>query len=66
LNHSLLNKEQIKDLLLHLHQDPKGVAVLKQLGAKRFVETSREDYQPVFDLAKEAGIDLKQYNYYNP
>jgi hypothetical protein len=36
------------------------------LGAKRFVETNREDYQPVLDMAIEAGIDLKKYNYYNP
>jgi hypothetical protein len=40
--------------------------VLKKLGSKRFVETSREDYQPVLDLAVEAGIDLKNYKYYNP
>ena len=59
-------KKQLKDLLLNLHQDPKGIEVLKKLGAKRFVETSREDYQPVLDLAKEAGIDLKKYDYYNP
>ncbi len=59
-------KEQLKDLLLNLHQDPKGIEVLKKLGAKRFVETNREDYQPVLDLATEAGIDLKKYNYYNP
>jgi phosphonate transport system substrate-binding protein len=59
-------KEQLKDLLLDLHQDPKGIEVLKKLGAKRFVETSREDYRPVLDLAAEAGIDLKNYDYYNP
>jgi len=59
-------KKQLKNLLLDLHQDPKGIEVLKKLGAKRFVETSREDYQPVLDLAAEAGIDLKKYDYYNP
>jgi hypothetical protein len=30
------------------------------------VETSREDYQPVLDLAEEAGIEMKKYDYYNP
>jgi phosphonate transport system substrate-binding protein len=59
-------KEQLKDLLLNLHQGPQGIEVLKKLGAKRFVETSREDYRPVLDLAKEAGIDLDKYDYYNP
>lgn len=59
-------KEQLKNLLLNLHQDPKGGKVLEKLGAKRFVETGQEDYQPVLDLAKEAGIDMKNYDYYNP
>ena len=59
-------KEQLKSLLLNLHLDPEGLVVLKQLGAKRFVETSREDYQPVLDMTQEAGIDLKKYNYHNP
>lgn len=59
-------KEQLKKLLLDLHQNPEGLEVLKKLGAKRFVETGREDYQPVFELAEEAGIDLKSYDYYNP
>lgn len=59
-------KEQLKNLLLDLHQNPEGLKVLKRLGAKRFVETGREDYQPVFDLAAEAGIDLNNYDYYNP
>ena len=59
-------KKQLKDLLLNLHQDKEGTKVLEQLGAKRFVETSAEDYQPVLDLAAEAGIELKKYDYYNP
>ncbi|KPK00483.1 MAG: hypothetical protein AMJ60_01150 [Desulfobacterales bacterium SG8_35] len=58
-------KEQVKDLLINLHQDQEGIEVLQKLGAKRFVETSREDYQPVLDLAKEAGIDLGKYVYDN-
>ena len=59
-------KTKLKELLLNLHNNPQGQEVLKKLGAKRFVETSREDYQPVLDLAVEAGIDLKNYKYYNP
>jgi len=60
------DKEKLKDLLLNLHQTPEGLEVLRKLGAKRFVETAREDYLPVFDLAAEAGIDLEKYDYYNP
>ena len=58
--------EQFKTLLLNLHNDQKGVEVLKKLGAKRFVETGLEDYRPVFDMAKEAGIDLQKYDNKNP
>ena len=59
-------KKQFKTLLLNLHQDKKGIDVLDKLGAQRFVTTSKEDYQPVLDLAAEAGINLKKYDYYNP
>ena len=59
-------KKQLKNLLLNLHQDEKGTEVLEKLGAERFVATSKEDYQPVLDLAAEAGIDLEKYDYYNP
>jgi len=59
-------KKQLKNLLLNLHQDKKGIEVLQILGAERFVATNKEDYQPVLDLAAEAGIDLKKYDYYNP
>ena len=60
------HKEQLKNLLLNLHQDEKGVNVLLGFGAKYFVATSKEDYQPVINLAAEADIDLKKYEYYNP
>ena len=59
-------KEQLKTLLLNLHLDPEGLEVLKQLGARRFVETNKEDYQPVIDMTLEAGIDLHKYDYHNP
>ena len=57
--------KQLKDLLLNLHLDPGGLEVLRQLGAKRFVETGSEDYLPVFELANEAGIDINSYSYHN-
>jgi phosphonate transport system substrate-binding protein len=59
-------KKQLKSLLLGLDQDEEGIRVLEKLGAQRFVETSKEDYQPVLDLAKDAGIVLEKYDYYNP
>ncbi len=58
-------KQQIKTLLLNLHLGPEGGTVLEKLGALRFAETTKADYQPVFDMAREAGIQMENYQYYN-
>jgi ABC-type phosphate/phosphonate transport system substrate-binding protein len=58
-----LYKDQLKEPPLNMCGNPFGKAALKQLGTKRFIETYREQYQPVFKLAKEAGIDLEEYNF---
>ncbi len=58
-------KKQLKEALLNLDKDPAGAPVLKALGAVRFVKTGKDDYQPVFDLAREAGLQLKEYRYKN-
>ena len=58
-------KNQIKSVLLEMSQDMEGRAVLEEFGAKEFIETTEKDYQPVFDIAKKAGIDLVKYNYLN-
>ncbi len=55
----------MKDALLTLHNDPEGRQVLEQFGALRFIETSPKDYQPVIDMAKKAGIDMRRYRYRN-
>lgn len=58
-------QRRLKQALLGLHEEPEGAAVLKQFGALRFIETTAEDYQPVLDMAKKAGIDMKRYDYKN-
>lgn len=58
-------KERLKETLLQLHLNEEGQLALEALGAQRFVKTAKQDYQPVFDLAAEAGIDLKLYHYVN-
>ena len=58
-------KQKLKQALLGLDKDPEGAAVLQQLGALRFIDTSVGDYQPVFEMAKKAGIDIKHYDYRN-
>lgn len=58
-------KEALRRALLELERDPEGAKVLAQIGAMRFIETTPADYQPVLELARKAGIDLKRYVYVN-
>jgi phosphonate transport system substrate-binding protein len=58
-------KEAFRRALLDLERDPEGARILAQIGALRFIETTAADYQPVIDLARKAGIDLKRYDYRN-
>lgn len=58
-------KERLRQELLDLHHSSQGQEILKAMGYLSFTETSKEDYQPVFDLAEEAGITLKGYKYTN-
>lgn len=63
-----LNPEIIKKLksaLLNLHENREGEAVLQKFGALRFIDTSERDYDPVFKMAQNAGIDIKHYDYSN-
>lgn len=55
-------KRELAAALLSLHEDPAGAAVLKQFGARRFVETTTRDYEPVLDICRRAGIDLRTHD----
>lgn len=55
-------KKKLKSILLSLHGEPDGKQVLKQFGAIRFIDTTTRDYQPVFDMATKAGINIKTYD----
>ncbi len=54
-------KRKLKDALLAMHLDPGGREILGAFGAQRFVETTDEDYRPVYDLAREVGLDLATF-----
>jgi phosphonate transport system substrate-binding protein len=56
---------KLKAALLSLNNEPEGKAVLEKFGALTFIETTAKDYQPVIDMAKKAGIDMRQYKYRN-
>ena len=58
-------KQKLKNALLGLDKDPEGASVLQQFGALRFIDTNVSDYQPVFEMAKKAGINIRQYDYRN-
>ncbi len=58
-------RTKMKEILLDMHNDPDGKKVLKDFGASRFVPTSNDDYKPVFEYAKEIGLNLATYDYIN-
>ncbi len=61
----LVVKEQLKRVLLKMDKDPEGREILRNFGFLRFAETTESDYEPVFDIAKKAGLELKNYKYIN-
>ncbi|MBI5407739.1 MAG: phosphate/phosphite/phosphonate ABC transporter substrate-binding protein [Nitrospirae bacterium] len=58
-------KKELKRALVEMDKDPEGVEILKEFGAIKFIETVERDYDPVFDIAQRAGIDLRNYRYAN-
>ena len=58
-------KQQLKDALLGMYRDPEGIALLKDFGARTFVETTDKDYLPVYQYAREVHLDLSTYDYLN-
>ena len=58
-------KKQLREALLSMDRDAEGKEVLKRFEVVRFIPTTGEDYNPVFDIARKAGIDLKTYDYMN-
>ncbi len=63
LDSHLLKK--LKSALLDMDRDPSGIEVLKIFGAKRFIETTEADYQPIYRTAQEIHLDLTAYDYRN-
>ena len=54
-------KLRLKLLLLALHETPEGQKVLKNFGALKFIETTNSDYEVLYNMVKELGIDLHAY-----
>lgn len=58
-------KNELKKTLLGMDKDSEGIDVLKKFGARRFIETTNEDYASVYRYVKEIGLSLATYNYRN-
>ncbi len=58
-------RKKLKETLLNMHNDEAGRNVLKNLGAKKFIETTDADYKGVYEYVKEINLDLSTYNYVN-
>jgi len=53
---------RIKAALLTMHENPAGRSILQAFGARRFVAATEQDYRPIFEYARQAGIDLERYH----
>lgn len=58
-------KIKLKETLLNLHKDPDGINVLRSLDARRFIETTDDDYNGVYKYIKETNINFATYDYMN-
>lgn len=57
-------KSALKEALLNLNNDLEAKPVLEALGAVSFIETKDPDYQILYNIISELGIDLNTYPYY--
>lgn len=58
-------RQKIREVLLALDSTAEGQIILEKFKARKFIPTTTADYRPVIDLATQAGINLKTYQYQN-
>lgn len=58
-------RNKLKEVLLHMHDNPEGRKVLMRFRAKRFIDTGDDDYAAVYKYVKEIKLDLATYDYLN-
>ncbi len=54
-------QEDLQKVLLGMEEDPEGRQVLKRFGAERFLPTTHRDYQNLYVMLQELGIDPATY-----
>jgi len=58
-------KSALKRALLNMDKNPRGIEVLRKFGARGFIETTMKDYEYLYQLAGQVGMDFKTYRYKN-
>ena len=58
-------KHKLKNMLTNMHTDPEGINILKKFGARKFIETSNDDYESVYRYVRQIGLNLTTYDYIN-
>ncbi len=58
-------KTSLRAALLNIHVSPEGQKVLKTFKAQKFIRTVVADYDPVFEFARTAGLEISEYSYQN-
>jgi len=58
-------KHALKQALLDMDKDPAGTEALRRFGARDFIETQDSDYEYLYRLSAQVGINLKTYRYDN-
>ena len=56
-------KLRLKTLLLVMHETNEGQEVLKNFGARNFIETTDADYTVLYNMVNELGINPKEFSY---
>ena len=54
-------KTKLKDVLLGMDKDAEGRSVLAEFRAKRFLDTEKKDYRPVYRMMESLGKTAKGY-----
>jgi phosphonate transport system substrate-binding protein len=58
-------KKRLKQALIAMDKDKDGIEALRRFGARGFIDTNNRDYDYLYRLSSEVGIDLKTYRYKN-
>jgi phosphonate transport system substrate-binding protein len=53
-------KLRLKEVLLNLNKSDEGRTVLSEFGAIRFIQTSNEDYRPLYEMLQRLNINLEE------